>query len=124
MAKKKATKKATAGSKPSGAASGGEKRTFAVATNPKKAIPERVAAMAQSPLAVCGNEDNLQSMLTVLGNKDEPVEVRLAALQAIQAASFSVISFESCRGDYIATLRKIADDPDPEIRQRVLGILA
>ncbi len=27
-------------------------------------------------------------------------------------------------GDYIATLRKVADDPDPELRQRVLGILA
>ena len=32
--------------------------------------------------------------------------------------------FESCRGDYIATLRKVADDPDPELRQRVLGLLA
>src|SRR5438045_3268252 len=39
MAKKKATKKATTGSKPSGAASGGEKRAFAVASNPQKAIP-------------------------------------------------------------------------------------
>ena len=38
--------------------------------------------------------------------------------------AFSVVAFESCRGDYIATLRKVADDPDPELRQRVLGILA
>ena len=50
--------------------------------------------------------------------------MRLAALQALQAASFSVVAFESCRGDYIATLREVADDPDPELRQRVLGILA
>ena len=37
------------------------------------------------------------------------MKVRLAALQALQAASFSVVAFESCRGDYIATLREVAD---------------
>ena len=63
-------------------------------------------------------------MLNVLRNEDEPVKVRLAALQALQAASFSVVAFESCRGDYIATLREVAEDPDPELRQRVLGMLA
>ena len=62
--------------------------------------------------------------LNVLRNKDEPVKVRLAALQSLQTASFSVVAFESCRGDYIGTLREVAEDPDPEIRQRVLGILA
>ncbi len=80
--------------------------------------------MAEVPLAVCESDKNLQAMLNVLRNKDEPVEVRLAALQSLQAASFSVVAFESCRGDYIATLRAVADDPDPELRQRVLGLLA
>ena len=51
------------------------------------------------------------------------MKVRLAALQALQAASFSVLAFEGCRGDYIATLRQVAEDPDPELRQRVLGML-
>jgi HEAT repeat protein len=45
-------------------------------------------------------------------------------LQSLQAASFSVVLFESCRSDYIATLREVAEDPDAELRQRVLGILA
>jgi hypothetical protein len=45
-------------------------------------------------------------------------------LQALQAASFSVVAFESCRGDYTATLREVAEDKDLELRQRVLGILA
>ena len=62
-------------------------------------------------------------MLKVLRDGNEPIKVRLAALQALQAASFSVLAFEACRGDYIATLREVADDPDPELRQRVLGIL-
>ncbi len=93
-------------------------------TSAGRSVKERVAAMVEAPLAVCENDENLQATLGVLRNQDEPVEVRLAALQALQAASFSVLVFESCRGDYIATLREIVKDPDPELRQRVLGILA
>ena len=49
--------------------------------------------------------------------------MRLAALASLQAASFSVVAFESCRSDFTATLRAVMDDPDAELRQRVLGIL-
>jgi HEAT repeat protein len=79
--------------------------------------------MAQAPLAVCESDKDLQAMLNVLRNEDEPVKVRLAALQSLGAAAFSVIAFESCRGDYLAALRKVATDPKPELRQRVLGLL-
>ena len=100
------------------------KRAMSVATSAKKSVKDRVAAMAQVPLAVCEEDDHLQAVLDVLRDKDESIKVRLAALQTMQAASFSTVTFESCRGDYIATLRKVAQDPDPELRQRVLGILA
>jgi hypothetical protein len=66
----------------------------------------------------------LQEVLEVLSNKEEPTQVRLAALQTIQAASFGSIAFEAVRGDYIAALRRVAQDPDAELRQRTLGILA
>jgi hypothetical protein len=95
-----------------------------VATSPRYSVKERTAAAAETPLAVCENEKDMEAMLAVVRNADEPVKVRLAALQSLQAASFSVLAFETCRGDYIATLRKVADDPDPELRQRVLGLLA
>jgi len=62
-------------------------------------------------------------VLNILRNKDEPIAVRLGALESLQAASFSVDTFAPYRGDYLATLRKIVDDPDPELRQRVLGLL-
>jgi HEAT repeat protein len=97
---------------------------MSVATSARKPVADRVAALAEVPLAVCETDENLQAMLGILSNKDEAIEVRLAALQSLQAASFSVIAFESCRSDYIATLRKVATDPDPELRQRILGILA
>ena len=94
------------------------------ATSGRGSVKARVAAMANVTQAICGNDKDLQAMLKVLRDPNEPTAVRLAALQALQAAAFAVIEFESCRGDYIATLRAVATDPDPELRQRVLGLLA
>jgi hypothetical protein len=122
--KRKAAKRSTTARAPKTAATRSPRAALSVGTDTRKTDKERVAALAEAPLAVCDSDQNLQSMLTVLRSMGEPVAVRLAALQALQAASFSVIAFESSRGDYIATLREVADDPDPEIRQRVLGLLA
>lgn len=94
------------------------------ATDQKRTVKQRVAAMAEAPLAVTDSDKNLQAMLAVLRDRNEPIDVRLAALQSLQAATFSVVAFEECRADYLATLREVAEDPDPELRQRVLGILA
>jgi len=87
-------------------------------------VNERVAALAEVPLAVCESDKDLQAVLDVLRNKEEPVEVRLAAMDSLATAAFSVIKFESCRNDYIATLREVAQDPDPKIRESALGLLA
>ena len=95
-----------------------------VATNSRKPVKERIAAMANVTQAVCESDNKLQALLKVLRNTNEPTPVRLAALQALQAASFAVVQFESRRADYLATLRAVATDPDPELRQRVLGLLA
>jgi HEAT repeats len=120
MSKKKATKKARSARKLKRTARG----ALSVATSARRSVEERVTAMSQAPLAVCENDESLQAMLNVLRNKDEPVEVRRAALHSLAAAAFSVIAFESCRGDYIATLREVATDPDPMLRRRALGILS
>src|SRR5712672_4622514 len=99
------------------------RQAMSIAASASKTVKQRVAAMAAAPLAVCESDKDLQAMLKVLSDQSEPIAVRLAALQSLGAAAFSVLSFASCRADYIATLRKVADDPDPELRQRVLGIL-
>jgi hypothetical protein len=103
-------------------ASGG--RAFSIATDKRKSVPERVAALTQVPLAVCDSDDHLQAVLGVLRDTNEPVAVRMAAMQSLQAASFSVVAFESSSGDYRATLRKVAQDANPELRRRALGMLA
>jgi hypothetical protein len=117
--KAKATKKTAPAQKPLSGA-----KAVSIGTSSKWSAPERVAALAHAPLAVCDSDQNLEKMLKVLRDVNEPIDVRLAALQAVQAASFSVVAFESCRADYLAALREVAADKDPELRQRVLGILA
>lgn len=97
---------------------------MSVATSAGSTTKQRVTALAESPLAVCENDKNLQAVLTVLRNKEEPAEVRLAAMDTLATAAFSVIKFESCRSDYIAALREVSQDPNPQIRESALGLLA
>lgn len=120
--KRKAAKTSKSATKPEVMRSARGK--LSIATNASKPVKDRVAAMSDLPLAVSDGEENLDAMMKVVQDKAEPIEVRLGALQSLQAASFSSAAFPSVRGDFIATLRKVADDPDPELRQRVLGILA
>lgn len=97
---------------------------YAIAVNPKKDSQERQAALAQDPTALCESAKTFQSVLKVLRDPNEPIEVRLSALDAIGVARFSAANFKSCRPDYIAALRAVAEDADPELRQRALGVLA
>jgi HEAT repeat protein len=121
--KRKAAKKARPARKRGGSPKTASHRAVSVATSPRRSVKERTAAAAEVPLAVCESEQDFQAMLKVLRGTNEPVKVRLAALQSLQAASFSVLAFERCRGDYIVTLRQVAEDRDAELRQRVLGML-
>lgn len=94
------------------------------AASAKNSPKERITAMAQAPLAVCSSDDNLQAVIGVLRNKEEPVKVRIAAMDTLATAAFSVVSFEPCRNDYIAALREVSEDANPEIRESALGLLA
>jgi hypothetical protein len=94
-----------------------------VVTSSKQTTKQRVDALGDVSMGVCDDE-NFQSLLNLLRDQKEPIQVRLATLQTLQGATFSVITFEPCRPDYMATLRELVEDPDDELRQRVLGILA
>lgn len=97
---------------------------FSVAISPRRDVKDRVAALAEAPFAMFRSDKGSEAVLNILGDEKQPFEVRLAALEALQTASFDPGLFASCRADYIATLRKIVDDANPEMRQRVLGLLA
>jgi hypothetical protein len=94
------------------------------AASERMGVAERLEAMTESPVASTDKEESLEAVLRVLRNKAEPMPVRLAALQTMQAASFGSPAFEAVRGDYIAILREVALDTDKELCWRALGILA
>jgi mannose-6-phosphate isomerase class I len=89
----------------------------------RNSVPED-GAQAQRVLEVPLAASELQPPLDTLRDRSQHVEARLEALQSIQAASFAIPDFDSIRPDYIAALRQAAEDQDPELRQRALGILA
>jgi hypothetical protein len=95
---RKAAKRSKSTRKGKSAVARSARVAVSVATHERKTVKERVAAMAEAPTAVYEDDASLQDLLSVLRNKDEPIKVRLAALQALQAASFSVVAFESGRG--------------------------
>src|SRR4051812_38829686 len=121
--KRKATKKSSA-RKSKGPAQRSARAALSVARSARNSVEDRVAAMAEAPVADGENDESLQAIQKVLRDKNEPPEVRLAALQSLGAAAFSVLAFESSRGDYLAALREVATDPDPQLRRRALGALA
>jgi hypothetical protein len=120
-AKAESARKPTAKARPARKQSGRQRMTLAKSA--KASVEDRVAALAGLAVEVCKSEEKLESVLGLLRDANEPLEVRIAALQAVQAASFSVLTFEPCRGAWLAALRQVAADPDPEIRQSALGIL-
>ena len=122
--KKRGTKKSPTKTSKKSPAKRSPRAAFAVATNEKKSTAERAKAFAEAPLATIASDQSLQASLNVLRDREQPIKVRLAALQSLQAATFAVIEFEPYREDYYATLRELVDDPDEELRTRVLGILA
>jgi hypothetical protein len=119
--KKKAAREPAAEARPARKRTGRQQMTLA--RSAKASVEDRVAALAGLTAEVCRSEEQLESVLDLLRDADQPLEVRLAAVQAVQAASFSVLTFEPCRGPWLAALRQVAGDPDPEMRQTALGIL-
>ena len=115
-AKKAGAKKGTARRSPRGA--------MAIASSASRGVKERVASIREIPLASRPDDENLPKLLAMLGDDNEPAEVRLAALKAMQKASFRVVSFATAQGDYTAILRKLTADPNQELRERALAILA
>lgn len=97
---------------------------IATATDSDKTIDERVSAICSPNLVILEKEEYFKDILSVLENTSEPLDVRLSALQAIQATTFQIAEFEKFRGNYISTLRKVARGPEEILRNRALGILS
>jgi hypothetical protein len=97
---------------------------WAKATSSEENVEKRVQAFTRLSTSICDDNEKLEGVIQILQDKNSPQAVRLAALNALQAASFSALKFNSFRPDYLTALRSLMEDPDAELRQRALGILA
>ena len=84
----------------------------------------RSAALHVISGAVEERPDLIDILVEVLRDAARPTDVRIAVLDVLQQISFRMAAFPGKRPDYLAALRSIIDDPDAELRQRAVGILA
>ena len=66
----------------------------------------------------------LDELIRILGDPDEPLELRQAAFRALKTASFLGPIFAPYRAGYLKCLRAIASDPEGEIREEALETLS
>ena len=95
------------------------------ATAGKRPTPAaRANAIAAVPLDEKGLATSVPELLDTLRNRKEPLSVRMAALKALAALDFQPTLFEPFRPDYKQALRDVATDPEPELRESALELLA
>jgi HEAT repeat protein len=91
-----------------------------------KAEPVEVRVSAINLISYkIGEQINLiELMFSIIKDASEPSELRRGALRALQQAGFTSTLLQSKRPEFLDTLRQVVDDPDPEIRVRVIEQLA
>jgi hypothetical protein len=68
---------------------------------------------------------DVPALLSIVGNPREPVEVRVAALQAVGARAFLAQQFAQHHAAYLETLRRLTGSETPlELREKALAVLA
>lgn len=84
----------------------------------------RADAIQTSALERGPTPGNVAELLATLRNTAEPLDVRLASLQALGALDFLGPRFDPFRADYRQALREIATDAQPKLRESALELLA
>lgn len=95
-----------------------------IARDKKQPLEVRISALNQISFKIGEQINLIDLMFAILEDADEPSDLRRAALRALQQAGFTSSIFQAKRPEYLDVLRRIVDDPDPEIRTRVIEELA
>ena len=93
-------------------------------SNKRLGTRRRTAAISEAGQLALDRPTVMAALLRVVADPDDKTEVRLAALQAVLATTFSPRRFQRYAADFRATLREVASDPDPEVRLAALDALA
>lgn len=84
----------------------------------------RADALAPGPLDEEGIAKQVAELLATLREPEQPLTARMTALQALGALDFLGPRFAPFRADYNQALRDVATDPEGELRESALELLA
>ena len=84
----------------------------------------RVGAVVRAGGRAVRNPQLMEALLELVADPDEDAELRRAALSSLEAASFKTVEFRRYAPDYMAALRAVATDADPNLRSAALNVLA
>jgi hypothetical protein len=84
----------------------------------------KAAALQLISLDIDKNPELYGPLLELLRDGTAPPDARIAVLNLMQQISFGAASFRAIRPDYLATLRSIITDPDAQLRDQAISILA
>lgn len=104
--------------------SAGTSSLMATAVDLGAKLSARLNAIADVGPDVIGSKQAFGQMCGILQDQAANPTLRGQALSTLQAATFDPIAFAKYRAQYLSVLRKLRMDSDPEIRQRVFGLLA
>ncbi|MBA3779854.1 MAG: hypothetical protein H0X16_11275 [Chloroflexi bacterium] len=98
----------------------------ASATLERREAPEgaRIAAVRAMGRDIRRRPTLIDRLIALLADGSESAKLRLEALDVLQGATFLVQTFAAKRPQYLEALRSIMDDPDRDLRRRVIGALA
>ncbi len=84
----------------------------------------RVAAIDTARLDAISRPEVMRALITVLADQADDARVRRAAQGALEELSFAVGDFAPYDADYRGALRTAATDPDPQLAEGALEVLA
>jgi hypothetical protein len=97
---------------------------IAVARNSDENLQLRIEALDAISNEIDEHAELIDVLLELLQNQSEPTTLRRSALLILQQISFRATAFAPKRPEFLAALRATVEDPDTNVRQLAIGILA
>ncbi|MEL6245165.1 MAG: hypothetical protein AAFQ85_07450 [Pseudomonadota bacterium] len=106
------------------ALSGDLQRSTGLSARGSQSAVERATSVAEMPLNAQNLNEIVPMMLEISVDRNEPVTVRLEAIQKLQSADFFGPAFDPFRSDFNGALRQCAMDESPTLRSVAAELLS
>jgi hypothetical protein len=84
----------------------------------------RLAALRTAVSGIGATPGVVTQLFELLTDSGQPAELRRGVLVVLQELSFRAVALPGLRSDLLGALRGLVQDPDIELRRRVIGVLA